>query len=153
MEAYLGLLNSVVTRGRPDAQPISAHAYLDALDAQYRTRAKWAQVFADVDVVLAPVFGSLAFPHTDLSWGERALLIDGAETPYGAQLAWPSLALFGNLPATVFPAGLSAQGLPVGLQAIGPFLEDRTPLAFAAAVERELGRAFQPPPLKALEPA
>ncbi|MFC3078460.1 amidase family protein [Phenylobacterium terrae] len=153
MDAYLGLLNSVVSRGRPDAEPISAHAYLDCLDAQNRVRAKWAQVFGDVDVVLAPVFGALAFPHTDLAWGERGLLIDGAKTPYGVQLAWPSVALFGALPATVFPAGLSDTGLPVGLQAIGPFLEDRTSLAFAAAVERELGRGFTAPPLQALEPA
>jgi amidase len=153
MSAYLSLLNSVVSRGAPDAQPISAHAYLDALDAQHRARAKWAQVFRDVDVVLAPVFGSPAFPHTDGRWAERSLLIDGAQTPYGAQLAWSSLALFGALPATVFPAGLTADRLPIGLQAIGPFLEDRTPLAFAAAVEGELGRTFQPPPLEALEPA
>ncbi|MDD3838898.1 MAG: amidase family protein [Phenylobacterium sp.] len=151
--AYLSLLNSVITRGRPDAQPISAHAYLDALDVQHRTRARWAAVFREVDIVLAPVFGSTAFPHTDAPWGERSLTIDGAETPYGAQLAWPSVALFGALPATAFPAGLSPQGLPIGLQAIGPFLEDRTPLAFVAAVERELGRTFQPPPLEALQPA
>lgn len=153
MSAYLSLLNSVVSRGRPDASPISAHAYLDALDAQHRTRARWAQVFRDVDVVLAPVFGTPAFPHDERPWGERALVIDGVETPYGAQLAWPSLALFGNLPATVFPAGLAPSGLPIGLQAIGPYLEDRTPLAFAAAVERELGRVFRPPPLDALQPA
>ena len=81
------------------------------------------------------------------------MIIDGAPTPYGDQLAWPSVALLGELPATAFPAGLTALGLPIGLQAIGPFLEDRTCLAFAAALERELGFGARTPPLAALEPA
>jgi len=154
MRPYLHILNSVVTRGRPDATPISAHAYLDALDAQYVTCAHWAEVFRDVDVVLAPVFGALAFPHADeADWNHRQLMIDGAPTRYGDQLAWPSIALFGELPATALPAGLSAEGLPIGVQAIGPFLEDRTPLAFGMALERELGLTARTPPLAALEPA
>jgi amidase len=154
MRPYLDILNSVITRGRPDAEPISAHALLDALDAQYATCARWAEVFRDVDVVLTPVFGSVAFPHTDEpDWSKRELTIDGAPTRYGAQLAWPSVALFGQLPATALPAGLSAEGLPIGLQAMGPFLEDRTPLAFAMALERELGLSAKTPPLSALEPA
>ena len=43
------------------------------------------------------------------------------------------------------PAGLDAQGLPVGLQVIGPYLEDRTTLRFAQLLEREWYR-FQAPP-------
>jgi amidase len=35
-------------------------------------------------------------------------------------------------------------GLPVGVQVIGPFLEDRTTLAFARLIEREVG-GFVPP--------
>jgi len=33
----------------------------------------------------------------------------------------------------------SPAGLPIGAQIIGPYLEDRTPLAFAALMEREFG--------------
>jgi len=40
---------------------------------------------------------------------------------------------------TAFPVGLSAAGLPIGMQAIGPYLEDRTPPRFAALVAREIG--------------
>ena len=49
-----------------------------------------------------------------------------------------------NLPATVIPTGRSVDGLPVGLQAIGPFLEDRTPLRFAQCVHREFGGIRSP---------
>jgi len=35
--------------------------------------------------------------------------------------------------------------LPIGVQIIGPHLEDRTVLAFAAGIEREFG-GFVPPP-------
>ena len=48
-------------------------------------------------------------------------------------------------PATAFPVGLTRGGLPIGLQAIGPYLEDRTPLGFAALAEHEFG-GFRPPP-------
>ena len=35
--------------------------------------------------------------------------------------------------------GLGESGLPIGVQLIGPYLEDRTTLAFAALAEREFG--------------
>jgi amidase len=41
--------------------------------------------------------------------------------------------------------GLSPEGLPIGVQIVGPWLEDRTPLALAALIEREFG-GFTPPP-------
>jgi amidase len=57
-----------------------------------------------------------------------------------------SIATLFGLPATVAPIGRSETGLPIGMQIIGPFLEDRTTLAFAALIERKFG-GFVPPPL------
>jgi amidase len=54
------------------------------------------------------------------------------------------LATMCGLPATVVPIAI-AEGLPIGVQIIGPEFEDRTPLAFARMVEREFG-GFTPPP-------
>ena len=41
--------------------------------------------------------------------------------------------------------GQTASGLPIGLQAIGPYLEDRTQIGVAALVAQEFG-AFRRPP-------
>lgn len=44
-----------------------------------------------------------------------------------------------GLPATAVPAGRSPEGLPVGVQIVGPMFEDRTPLRLAELLEREIG--------------
>lgn len=63
-----------------------------------------------------------------------------------AQSTWPQLATLAYLPATVVPVGRTAEGLPVGAQLLGPYRGDRTPIAFAAAIEQVIG-GFEPPPL------
>jgi len=133
-KAYVRLLNTVLSRGQPGArEPISAHAWLDGLDLIAVHRRQWAALFQEYDVVLAPPFGTSAFPHTDEpDWSRRTLTINGEPTPYGAQLAWPGLATFPGLPATCAPIGKTASGLPVGVQIVGPRFEDRTTIAFAA---------------------
>jgi amidase len=60
-------------------------------------------------------------------------------------MAWPGIANLPGLPATAIPTGLSQHSLPVGVQIVGPWLEDRTPLRLAELIEREFG-GFVPPP-------
>jgi amidase len=107
---------------------------------------QWAELFRQWDVVLAPVIATPAFPH-DHSTDRRArrLQIDGADHIYDDQVVWASLATLTGLPAAVAPIGRSDAGLPIGVQIIGPFLEDRTPVHVAGLIERELG-GFVPPP-------
>ena len=95
-------------------------------------------VFREVDVVLTPPFGVPAFPHQESpNWDARSLTIDGELTRYGMQIAWPTVATFPNLPATVAPIAKTKAGLPVGVQIIGGAYDDRTTLAFAALLQRE----------------
>ncbi len=140
---YQSILHTVTTRRAPTGrQPITAHELLDRFDDQFRIRRQWADFFRHFDVVLAPVFGTTAFPHTaEPDWRKRSLMIDGEETPYGAQLAWAGIATVANLPATAVPMGLGKGGLPLSLQVIGPHLEDRTTIAFAGMIARDT-----PPP-------
>ena len=72
--------------------------------------------------------------------------IDGKSYSYlDAQIVWAELATTPGLPATVAPIDRSESGLPIGVQIIGPYLEDRTTIAFAELLEREFG-GFAPPP-------
>jgi len=145
---YMGLLQTAMSRGQPGAQPVNAHEYMTLLDGQLAFRRRWAELFKDFDVVIAPVFGTVAFPHTDEEdWSKRTLTIDGRPAPYGDQLGWPSVPLLPNLPATAAPIGFTRGGLPISAQIIGPYLEDRTTIAFAGLLEREFGGFRAPPPL------
>ena len=71
--------------------------------------------------------------------------MDGKKVPYYDQLAWAAVAASTGLPATVVPIGRDASGLPIGVQIIGSYLNDRTTIAFAGLIEREFG-GFTPPP-------
>ena len=145
-EVYRGLLTTAMSRGGPpQAQPMSAHDWMNLQDAQLAVRRAWARLFEAFDVVLAPAHGSLAYPHDDSDPGSRTLLLNGAATPYFDQLAWPGIATLAHLPATAAPVGISAGGLPIGVQIIGPYLEDRTAIAFAGLLEQAFG-GFRAPP-------
>ncbi len=106
---------------------------------------QWAEVFREWDVVLCPPMSTPAFPHDHSPIPQRLIDIDGEQCSYLDQLIWPEIATTPGLPATAAPIGLSEGGLPIGVQIVGPYLEDRTPIAFAALMEREFG-GFVPPP-------
>jgi amidase len=128
----------------------SALSYRDwiAADAlRSRHIAQWADLFREYDVVLAPAAPTTAFPNDQNPdpWF-RTISIDGVDHDYADQLVWSGLAGLTGLPATVVPIGQSSNGLPVGVQLIGPLYEDRTPIRFAQLMEQVLG-GFTPPPL------
>lgn len=108
-------------------------------------RAAWREFFRDFDLLLTPATLAPAFEHTDIPPAERKLHIDGREMEFDYTSFYPGLSNLPGHPATAFPAGMNDAGLPIGLQAIGPFLEDRTPIRFAQLLEQEFG-GFVPPP-------
>jgi amidase len=138
-DLYLATLNTVLSRGQPEPRPpLDIVGFLNARDAIARSQAAWATLFGAFDVVLAPPFGTAAYPHTDEpEWSKRRHMINGEATPYGGQIAWPGIATFPGLPATAAPIGRTPGGLPVGVQIIGPRYGDHTTIAFAGLIERE----------------
>jgi amidase len=114
--------------------------------ARARLRAQWRELFKTFDAVICPIMPTPAYPHDHSPEQEmRRIDIDGKPYPYPDQLAWPGIATLPGLPATAIPIGLSPEGLPIGVQVVGPWLEDRTPLRLAELIEREFG-GFVPPP-------
>jgi amidase len=121
--------------------------WLMADGGRTRLRAQWRELFKHFDAVICPIMPTPAYPHDHLPDQEaRRITIDGKDHVYTDQLVWPGIATLPGLPSTAIPLGLSGQGLPVGVQIVGPWLEDRTPLKLAELIEREFG-GFVPPPM------
>jgi amidase len=114
--------------------------------ARGRLRRLWSELFREWDVVLCPVMPTLAFQHDHTpDQDTRHIAIDGHQYPYRDQSVWSGVATVPGLPATVAPIDRSESGLPIGIQIVGPYLEDRTTIKFAELIEREFG-GFVPPP-------
>jgi amidase len=130
---YMHMLNIAMTRGAPspgrDAPTLAEWFTLG--DQQAHNRRAWAALFAHYDAVIAPTVGMTAFPHDDTPLAERRLTIDGVDTKFGAQFAFPGIATFPMLPATAVPIGTDADGLPIGVQVITDMWRDHDAIAIA----------------------
>ena len=115
--------------------------------APVRLQQQWSLFFREWDIVLYPPASVPAFPHDhSLPIEARHIEIDGNGYPfYDACFVWADPATTCGLPAAAAPIDRSRSGFPIGVQIIGPYLEDRTTIAFAGLLEREFG-GFVPPP-------
>ena len=124
---------------------LSHRDWVAAATARARLRAQWRGFFRSFDAVICPVMPTSAYPHDhSADQRERHISIDGVPYPYVDQMVWPGIATTAGLPATSVPIGLSAEGLPIGAQIVGPWLEDRTPLKLAELIERAFGGFVAP---------
>ncbi len=121
-------------------------AWLSANERRLQMRARWREFFQQWDVVLAPVSPTVAIPHDHSKpMTSRTITVAGEPRSYMDQIRW--MGLFGvvYLPATVVPIGVHSSGLPIGVQVVGPFLEDYTCLEAAGFVEAITGGTRRPP--------
>jgi len=117
-----------------------------AKQEQLRLRASWARFFGQYDILLCPAMRTTAIPHDHTpDVDARVITVNGAPVPYADQFAWVQAVGAAYLPAAVAPAGTGADGLPVGIQIVGPYLHDRTVIAFAQVLADVIG-GFTPPP-------
>lgn len=127
------------------AQTMRARDWGRVNEGRTRLRWAWQRFFEQWDFVLAPIMPTSAFPHDHSAPGERTIAIDGTAYPYFMQTFWAGLAGVAHLPATVIPAGPGPDGLPIGLQIIGPAYGDLRTIGLAQRLER-MGFAFRAPP-------
>lgn len=150
MEERQAMAAALRAGGNPDSGAIadgltmSAVEFFALMGKRETYRRLYREFFKDWDVLLTPMALDVAFEHKAGPFEERTLDIDGTAVPYRLNVFYPSIATMCGQPATAFPGGLSSAGLPLGLQAVGPYLEDRTPLRFAQLIEDERG-GFVPP--------
>ena len=135
-QAYQQWVMTVLGAFEPGAAcALSAHDWIRLGAERGRLRAQCFALLERVDAILMPAFGCAAFAHEDdPDWAKRRLRIDGADTPYEAQAAWASLASLASLPATAVPVTTGAGGLPLGVQVVGPWLQDRGTIEVARRI-------------------
>ena len=130
------------------AMQMRHYEYVHLTDRRRALMRSWAELFAGYDLLICPAFPTVAYPHdargndnpnTIEAYEQREMIVNGVARPYMDNIQWPSVATVADLPATAVPTGRFVDGMPVGVQIIGPALEDRTPIRFASLVEREIG--------------
>ena len=114
--------------------------WLSNHERRLQLRATWESFFQDYDAILMPVHPRPAIRHDHSEpQMDRTIDVDGVERPYLDLFTWIAPAGLAYLPATVVPAGMSHSGLPIGIQVVGPHLEDRTTLHVARYMEQVVG--------------
>ncbi len=115
-------------------------------DARQRLRAGWEAMFERFDAVIAPIATTPAFQHEfSVPRHLHMVEIDGQSRPIADNYFWIGIPAVAYLPATAIPAGRSPDGLPIGMQIIGPEYADLTCIAIARHLEIA-GHGFTPPP-------
>lgn len=101
------------------------------------------QLFSDVDVLVTPTVPLL--PVKAGSVADRSLVRTLPSMLPRAAMTGPWNAC--GFPALSLPVGTSREGLPIGVQVVGPPGSDATLLALGAALERAVGWTARRPPL------
>lgn len=110
--------------------------FLRGNELRQKMRRAWAEFFREWDVFLCPAAASPAQPHDHAGerW-DRTIVVNGHRVPTTDQMFWAGISGFFLLPATVAPLGISPEGLPFGVQIVGPQYGDRTTIMFARMLE------------------
>ena len=114
------------------ARSVTGLQMVEALDACHRVNVRLVELFSRARILITPTCAGVA-PPLDLA---GAGLINGAETADWVAFTYP-FNMSGS-PVATLCAGLSASGLPVGLQLVGPTHGDLVVLRTAAALEGAL---------------
>ena len=116
-----------------------------AAKERVRMQRAWANFFESYDGLLIPAAPTTAWAHDTADRFDRVIQVDEQTIGYYDELFWAGLTGVVYLPSTVIPMGRDSQGLPMGVQIVGPYLEDRTTIALARHIEALAG-GFVPPP-------
>ncbi len=126
----------------PELLRPSLRGYFEALTERDQFTAYMDEALAPWDVWIMPVAATAAFKHRP-SW--TAINIDGADYPYA--VANGAYAMPFNLsghPAVVIPAGLTAEGLPMGLQIVGKRWKEIELIAIAQQIDDVVKGSYRP---------
>jgi amidase len=115
---------------------VSAMDYLDAVDTIHRVGRVNAALWNDIDVLVCPTtpappaeLGTLAGPiETAAEWGPKLMAVTAFTGLFNAT----------GQPAMSLPLAVSDDGLPIGVQIVGPFGGEETVLSVGAQLEQSM---------------
>jgi amidase len=120
--------------------------WLSYNERRLQMRKRWEEFFKNWDAILLPVMPCPAIAHDHSEpQASRTAQVGGQPLPYWNLITWMAPAGACYLPATVVPVGRLANGLPVGIQIVGAYLEDQTTLDLAKRL-LAMGGGCPPPP-------
>lgn len=126
-----------------DGDKITGADYIEALEAVAALRRRCAEIFAEVELILTPTAAALPWP-AETPFPDRIAGRPAGPRDHAVFTGWVNIA---GLPAISLPVGLSASGLPVGIQFVAGFGADLALLDFA----RSFMRHHPAPPLPILD--
>ena len=121
--------------------------YEEVMQSQRPALQAAIQAYYDEHQVVAMIFPTSPFPATRPQGENADMEINGKQVPdgFGHIIDHTVHQSAAGVPSLTLPAGLTADGLPVGISFDGPLGADRTLLAIAQAFEAERG-SLPPPP-------
>lgn len=121
---------------------MDANAYAEALLSRSLLVKRWEDFFKEYDFLICPVAHGPAYKRCKLG---SKITYDGREMLY-IDYVWPYNACFNasGHPSLHIPLGLGKEGLPLGVQIVGPYWSEPELIAFGRQLA-ELTPGFVPP--------
>ncbi len=121
---------------------MNTNHYGEVLLRKNQITERWERFFEDYDFLICPVSYGPAYKRCPIG---TQLNLEGNEMPY-VEYAWPYNACFNasGHPAISVPLGMSEDGLPIGVQIVGPYWSEPELFHFAKLIS-ELTIGFVKP--------
>lgn len=114
------------------------HSITDGLDAETELYAPLGAIFEDYEALICPTFPGTAFlagvDHT-----RTPVQVDDTLVEWSKTLMTVPFNMIGRVPVLNVPSGLSANGVPTGVQIVGRTYDDITPFRIGSALEHDGG--------------
>ncbi len=147
---FMRLIAAAASPGMPDdfGEKVSGthRAWLRRNERRAVIQRTWAEWFEQFDVLLAPAWATPPFEHDQTGdMISRTVMVNGEPMNHVVLSNWLMIINVTDQPAATMPIGRTAAGLPVGMQIVAPYLQDRRAIRVAELATEILGGYAIPP--------